>query len=146
MGTAPTFHDMNLSYGNGFAEGWITGAYTDMCKVTGKYMTEYQMKRLSVLTATEFGYIKISEFMLFARWFESGRYDYIWGKEFDTGKVMVALRTFIQERNDLIAKYEQEQREEEKRKEQERHRPMTWEEYCAVKGINKINPLGDLFN
>lgn len=84
--------------------------------------------------------------MLFARWFLAGKYNHIFGTNVDPLQLMVALRTFIQERNDLIAKYEQEQRDEEKRKEQERHRPMTWEEYCAVKGINKINPLVDLFN
>ena len=101
---------------------------------------------MASITASEYGYLKISEFMLFARWFMAGRYNHIFGTNVDPLQLMVALRTFIAERNDLIAKYEQAAREEAQRKEREQNRPMTWEDYCKAKNIKADNPLGLLFN
>ena len=84
--------------------------------------------------------------MLFCMWFRGGCYNHIFGSNVDPLQLMVALRMFIGERNEMITRYEQDERNERQRMEREQHPPITWEEYCERRGISKQNPLGLLFD
>lgn len=147
IGNAPTFIEINEAYGPGTSQAWLTSAWTSLNEYAGNSgkMTKKQIKELAVATVSAVGYIKISEFMLFARYFKEGAYNHIWGRNVDPLQLMTALGRFIQDRNQLIAQYENEQREEERRKQDEQKPPMTWEEYCAKNHLPKdYNPLHNL--
>ena len=147
MGTAPTFIDINKNYGYEVAQAWLTSAWAYISEQSGNKgkITDYQVRSMASITASEYGYLKISEFMLFARWFLAGKYNHIFGTNVDPLQLMVALRNFIAERNDLIARYEQAAREDMEKKERERNPPITWEQFCERNGMRKDNPLGAIF-
>ena len=79
----------------------------------------------------EFGYLKISELMLFFHWFKSGKFGRFYGSV-DPLVITTSLRDFMKERVRVIEKYEQEQRE--KAEEESRKRKISWEEYCKIEG------------
>ena len=147
MGTAPTFHTINAAYGQGTSEEWLVYAWTRLSEHAGNKgkITDYQLRDMAKTTVSCYGYLKISEFMLFALWFKAGRYNHIFGMNVDPLQLMVALRNFIAERNDMIARYEQDERDEARRKEMESRPPMTWDEYARKNNIKADNPLGNLF-
>ena len=147
MGTAPTFIEINNEYGVQVSQAWLTTAWTNISEQSGNKgkITDYQLRDMAKTTVSCYGYLKISEFMLFALWFKAGRYNHIFGTNVDPLQLMVALRNFIQERNDMIAHYEQDERDEARRKEMESRPPMTWEEYAKKNNIKADNPLGNLF-
>lgn len=148
MGSAPTFIEINKDYGREVSQTWLTTAWANISEQSGNKgkITDFQLRDMAKTTVSCYGYIKISEFMLFALWFKAGRYNHIFGTNVDPLQLMVALRTFIQERNDLIARYEQDEREEAQRKEMESHPPMTWEAFAKKNNIKADNPLGLIFN
>lgn len=103
------------------------------------------MRYLAGVTVSEFGWLKISEFMLFMRRFMSGRYAHIFGRDVDPLQLAEALREFCEERGTMMARYEQEKREERLKAEQAASPPVTWEEFCERNNIRRENPLGKLF-
>lgn len=137
VGNAPTFHAINAAYGKDTAEGWLTIAWTRLNEYAGNQgkVTEYQLRELAITTVMGYGHLKISEFMLFSRYFKEGKYNHIWGRNVDPLQLMEALRSFIAERNDMLSHYIQEEREERERKEREEQPPMSYLDYCAKHGI-----------
>lgn len=136
MGNAPTFAAINTAYGVATSEEWLVYAWTTISEYAGNTgkITPYQLKAMATATVADFGYLKISEFMLFLRWFMSGRYESIKGAAVDPLQLMVALRSFIKERNILRGRYEQEEREERVKEENRKNPPMTYAEWRARHG------------
>lgn len=141
MGDYPTLRDINQAYGNGFAAEWLVQHVTNLTLHTGaKNLSVGQVRELSQIIATEYQYLKVTEILLFFFRFKAGHYGHFYGNT-DPMVVTCALRDFMQERNHLISIYEQEQRELREAEERKANPPISWEEYCRLKGINKPTPL-----
>ena len=82
--------------------------------------------------------------MLFLHRFKLGNYGHFFGNV-DPMVISGALTEFLKERGNIIDKHEQEQREKKEEEERKANPPMTWEEYCLQNGIDKENPLKNLF-
>lgn len=120
FGTAPTMTVVGLAYGPNAAEQWLLPqlhSVTEFCGCRDK-LSDRQMRELASMIAVEFGYLKVSEVMLFLYRLKSGRYGKFYGA-MDPMSVMIALRQrFMAERAEAID--ERERREAEC--ERERHR------------------------
>lgn len=136
MGNAPTFVAIKAAYGHEVSETWLCIAWTEINEYAGNSgkLTEHQLRRLARRTMSGYGYLNIAEYMLFVRWMEEGRYDHIFGKNVDPLQLMTALGEFVGQRNELIGRYEQKEREERERLERETNPVMTYEEWCAKHG------------
>ena len=147
MGNAPTFFGINSGYQTKASEAWLCTAWAMLSEYAGNQgkLSDLQIKLLAQATVSEFGWLKITEFMLFMRKFMSGKYSRIFGKNVDPLKLTDALREFVGERNEMIARYTQTEHEEQRKREQEEHPPITWEEYCRGRGISEDNPFMTLF-
>ena len=141
MGDYPTLRDINEAYGKNFAAEWLTPHLTDLSLMTGaKNITEYQHKQLAIIISTEYFWLKVTELMIFFHRFKSGLYGKFYGA-IDPLTITCSLRDFLSDRNYLIGLYEQEERERREAEERKQNSPISWEEYCKSKGINKPNPL-----
>ena len=136
MGDYPTLTDICQAYGPMFAAKWLMPQIADMSLFVGaKNLTQRQQMQLAEVIATEYYYLKVTELLLFFYRFKAGHYGRFYGSV-DPMVVTCALRTFVQERNDLITYYENRKCEEEKQKEAERNRDtMNLEEWLEIKTI-----------
>jgi len=133
MGDYPTLTDINAAYGNNMAQKWLMPQLADLSLYTGaKNLTQRQMLQLANIIATEYHYLKVTELLMFFHRFKAGAYGQFYGNV-DPMVVTCALRTFIQERNDIIARCEQEQRERERIEERKQNPPISYEEYLKLK-------------
>ena len=82
----------------------------------------------------EYHWLKITEVLLFFHRFKMGRYGRFYGSV-DPMVVTCALRQFIDERNEILAQYEQQEREKRQREYDRTHPAMTREEWLEVKTI-----------
>lgn len=139
MGDYPTLRDIDVAYGKGFASMWLVPQIDNLARYTGaKNLTEVQQEELARVIAADCRHLKITELLLFFYRFKTGRYGRFYGTV-DPMVITCALREFVNERNIMIDKFIQEERE--RKAEEEKKPAVTWEEYCEMKGINKPNPL-----
>lgn len=130
MGDYPTLTDLKQAYGKNFAAIWLVPQIDNLTLFTGaKNITEQQHEELSKIIAAEYGYLKVTELLLFFHRFKAGRYGRFYGSV-DPMVITCALREFMRERNDMIAQYEQERRE---RESESKEPTMTHEEYLKLK-------------
>lgn len=132
FGNAPVLWDMNRQIGRGTSEEWLVYHLADLCEYAGarEKMTGNQIKQVAELIATDFGFLKVTELMLFFRRMKTGCYGTFYGTV-DPFIIMNALRKFVDERNDLIA-----QREEERLKKAiaaDKAGVVSYEEYLKTK-------------
>ncbi len=132
FGNAPTLWQANNAYGRGTAEELLVYHLADLGEYTGvrDKMTTNQIRQMAELIAADYGYVKISEFMLFCRRMKAGRYGSFYGVV-DPMVIMSALRTFILERNDMISEHEQQKEQE--RQEKAMRGCVSYEEYLKTK-------------
>lgn len=105
----------------------------EYCGTKTKWSTN-QLSQLAHMIAREYFYLKVTELMLFFVRFKGAHYGRFYGVE-DPMVVTCALRTFISERNDIIARCEQEQREKRKADEIKRNPPISREDWELIKPI-----------
>ena len=135
MGDYPTLTDINAAYGNNMAQKWLMPQLADLSLYTGaKNLTQRQMLQLANIISTEYHYLKVTELLMFFHRFKAGAYGQFYGNV-DPMVVTCALRTFIQERSDIIARCEQEQREKRKADEIKRNPPISREDWELIKPI-----------
>lgn len=144
IGNYPTLFAINQTYGKGASEEWLTYVWTSLSEYAGNKgkLTDYQLREMAISTVMDFGFLKITEIMLFCRRVKAGKFKNIFGVNVDPLQLMTYLETFVEERNIMLSRYEQEEREERERKEREQCPPMSYQEWCARHGRTpKINPL-----
>lgn len=140
MGDYPTLRDICAAYGKNFSIEWLIPLIDNLALYTGaRNLKEAQQLELARIIAAEYRHLKITEVLLFFARFKAGRYGRFYGSV-DPMVITCALRDFIRERNELINYYEQEKKNNKSNNEQ----PVTWQEYCQMKGISKPNPLTQL--
>jgi hypothetical protein len=129
MGEYPTLRAVNEAYGPTFSEQWLYVEIADMSLFVGaKNLDKRQQMQLAQVIATEYRHLKVTELLLFFHRFKTGRYGHFYGSV-DPMVITCALRTFIAERNELIARYEQQRREQEEEEYRKNHPPMSYDEW-----------------
>ena len=140
FGKAPTLGLLKKTYGDNAATMWLLPQLYDLCEYTGaKKMDVQQATMLAEVIAQQYGYLKVSELLLFFFRFKTGVYGRFYGAV-DPLVITSALKDFLKERDWAFEKHEQYLRHLEQLEEAKVPR-MTWEEYAAKNGITSPNPL-----
>lgn len=111
FGDAPTLWDANNTYGSGTSEEWLIYQLTDLSEFTGvsKKISAPQISQMAQLIVGDYGYLKMTEVMLFLRMFKMGRYGTFYGNV-DPIVIMSALGRFVvEERNAVLGAREREE-------------------------------------
>ena len=113
IGDYPTLLDLKQAYGKNFAAIWLVPQIDNLTLFTGaKNITEQQHEELAKIIAAEYGYLKVTELLLFFHRFKAGHYGRFYGSV-DPMVITCALHDFIKERNIFIDQYEREKKERE---------------------------------
>ncbi len=100
FGTAPTLLALRCAYHDEAATMWMLPQLYDLSEYCGvkEKLDKDQMTQLARIIVTEFGYLKVSEIMLFLHRFKAGRYGRFYGA-IDPMIIVTALRhDFMNER------------------------------------------------
>lgn len=107
FGKAPTLSQVNAAYGKGTSEEWLTYQLANISEYSGARgkIGDPQIEEMAKLITNTWHWLKVSEVMLFFRWFKLGKYGQFYGS-FDPLIMMTAMRSFLRERNDMYARKE----------------------------------------
>lgn len=122
FGTAPTLVILRHAYHDEAATMWLLPLLYDLCEYCGvkEKLDKNQLKQLARTIASEFGFLKVSEIMLFLHHFKAGRYGRFYGA-IDPMIIIMALRqNFMHERAAAIEKRECAERQAE------------WQAHCRL--------------
>lgn len=122
FGTAPTLLTLRCAYYDDAATIWMLPQLYDLNEYCGckEKLDEGQMTQLARIIITEFGYLKVSEIMLFLHRFKAGHYGRFYGAV-DPLAIVSALRySFMNERAEVIDEREHAQERAE------------WEAHCRL--------------
>lgn len=114
FGKAPSLGVMRLAYGHNVAESWMQIQLNDLAEFSGckGKLNERQITELASIIISKYGYLKLTEFMLFFQKFKRGEYGIFYGNV-DPMKILEAFPKFCEER---IHEYECKKRLEEEAK------------------------------
>lgn len=130
MGRAPSLGLLKKTYGKKTATMWLIPQIWDLCEYTnskGK-LDERQIEMLAEMISIEYGYMKVTELMLFFYRLKCGRYGKFYGV-IDPMAIMIALDQFRLERINYLANH--------KKEEPPRTDTITAEEYFKRKDISE---------
>lgn len=140
-GEAPTLIDVNLAYHSTASIIWLIAQLTSLqeqLNVPNK-MTVYQIDACAQNITERFGYLKLSELMLFFARLKGGLYNVDWHGYITPDKLVTALREhFIPYRNDLLHKIEKDRKEREQKKQRNAHDVMSHQEWIEIKIITAM--------
>lgn len=131
FGKAPTLAQVSKAYGSQTTEEWLIYQIVDLsefCKLKSK-LTSTQVKQTAQLIMNAYGYLKVSEVMLYFRRFKFGQYGRFYGSV-DAMIILDCIKKFCNERRDAI--HRQRKKEEEQRKERQMRGCIPWEEYQRI--------------
>ena len=130
LGNAPTLSLMNAAYGRNTSAAWTVPLLTDVSEFCGckDKLSDGQLEELAYIITAEYGYLKVTEVMLFCWWFKSGRYGRFYGSV-DPFVITAALRDFMRDRSLIIAR--EESRREAARQKEWKARAVSYEEWRA---------------
>ena len=132
MGDYPTLTDLKSAYGKNFAAIWLVPQIDNLTLFTGaKNITEQQHEELAKIISAEYGYLKVTELLLFFHRFKAGHYGRFYGTV-DPMVITCALKDFIKERNTFIDQFERDVNNI-KREEEKSLPTMSHEEYLKLK-------------
>lgn len=130
FGSAPTLSQVNTAYGANTSAAWLIPLLTDVSEFCGckEKITPKQIDALADIIVLNYGYLKVTEIMLYFWWFKSGRYGKFYGAV-DPMVITTTLHNFIKDRNVLIARKESE--DEERRQAEWKKNAITYEQWRA---------------
>ena len=117
FGTAPMLCVLDAAYGEGSAVTWLIPQLHNMCVAVGvkTKLDDEQLRQLAVMIRNEFGYLKVTEVMLFMWRLKGGHYGEFYGSV-DIQRIMRALRgKYSEERARILDRLEAELRAEQQR-------------------------------
>lgn len=117
FGTAPILCVLDAAYGEGSAVTWLIPQLHNMCVAVGvkTKLDDEQLRQLAVMIRNEFGYLKVTEVMLFMWRLKGGHYGEFYGSV-DMQRIMRALRgKYSEERARMLDRHEAEMRAEQQR-------------------------------
>lgn len=130
LGSAPTLSQVNAAYGANTSAAMMIPMLFDVSEFCGckEKITPKQIDQLADIITLDYGYLKVTEVMLFFWWFKGGRYGKFYGSV-DPMVITTALREFVKDRNVLIARKESE--DEERRQAEWKKNAITYEQWRA---------------
>lgn len=134
MGEHPTLARIGRDYGQNTATAWLIPQLYDLSEYCGcrDKLQGKPLEQCAAVIVAEFYFLKVSEVMLFFHLFKAGHYGKFYGSV-DPMVITCALRDFLHDRADIMARAEQERREREEREYREAHPPVSYEEYLRRK-------------
>lgn len=117
FGSAPMLCVLDAAYGEGSAVTWLIPQLHNMCVAVGvkTKLDDAQLRQLAVMIRNEFGYLKVTEVMLFMWRLKGGHYGEFYGSV-DIQRIMRALRgKYSEERARMLDRHEAELRAEQQR-------------------------------
>lgn len=135
FGTYPTLCELRAE-NETMTLQWLAMHLADLSTYCGaRNMDNSQLGGLAKTILAEYGYLKLTEVMLFIHRFKVGAFGTFYGSV-DPLTITNALLKFIKyDRGEAYDKRIQEEREERERKEREEQPPMSYLDYCAKHGI-----------
>ena len=129
---APTLAWLNAHCDNEAAVAWLIPQLTDLAVFSNsqKVLDDYQVESLASVIANSYGYLRLTELMMFFQDFKSGKYGRFYSSVSPLS-ITSALRQFVVERNELLSLYEARRASERRRREEQQ--AVTYEEYLAMK-------------
>lgn len=114
FGTAPTFQEIQETYGVCYVEAWWIAQLADINKTSGakEKMTSEQMRFTAKVMARKASHLKVTEAMLFLYRLRTQEYEKFYGAV-DPDVIFASLKTFERERADA---YRRKERSDEQRK------------------------------
>lgn len=139
-GKAPTLAVINRDYGEQVAIDWLVIELNDYQNFVGvkeeNKATYGVVREMSKMILKRFFYLKLSELMLFFQRLKYGDYGEMYGC-IDAVRILRGLRAFIDDRNAIVEKIEQEKRE--RQREEDKKNAVSYEEYCKIKKEKQEN-------
>lgn len=141
-GSAPTLAEVNRDYGEQVALDWIVIELNDYQGFVG--VKEENKAKLDVVCGLSrmilgrYYYLNLSELMLFFQKLKYGDYGEMYGCV-DAVRILRALRSFVFDRNIIIDKMEQAERE--RKQEEDRKNAISYEEYIERMKQRKVSGL-----
>lgn len=140
-GDAPSLWQVRKAYGRDALDSWLDIQLTDLvnfCGVKGKEEFSRITDAVVAVIADNFGYLKLSELMLFFQRFKAGHYGHFYGMV-DPLVITEALQVFLEYRADKLAaierkrrKLEQQQREVDRAEQERRGELLTADEWKDI--------------
>ena len=140
-GDAPSLRQVRKAYGGDTLDSWLDIQLTDLvnfCGVKGKEEFSRITDAVAAVIADNFGYLKLSELMLFFQRFKAGHYGHFYGTV-DPLVITEALQVFLECRADRLARIERDRhkteklkREEERAERERRGELLTAEEWKEI--------------
>lgn len=140
-GDTPTLFDVRKAYAPVAVESWLDIQLSDLvrfCGVKGKEEFTRIVDPVIEVVTDNFGYLKLSELMLFFQQFKAGMYGRFYGSV-DPMVITEALQQFLDFRADKLAaierkrrRAEQQQRESERTERERRGELLTAEEWKEI--------------
>jgi len=130
-------------YGNAVAVSLISEHLVGLLGFGDVKLMKSQYQDAVLLMASEYYFLNLKEWTIFFRRCKLGDYgQMVWGNKLNTQSLMCALKTFVRDRRDAIAKREQE--ELNKKLLQKDENAITWEEWQKMKhkANNKYYEVG----
>lgn len=145
LGEAPSLAVINHTYGSNTATIWLIAQLVDLVAFTNsrQLLNDQQVAMVAEMIAQEYGNLKCSEVMLFFYRFKFGKYGHFYGSV-DPMLITTALRSFLNERNEVLQRYESQQREQQR--EQWARDAITPQEYCKRHGLPPMESVIDIMN
>lgn len=141
MDEHPTLISLSKKYDKKFPSAWVMAQLHDLSEFCGssKKLTGHALQQCANVISMEFGFLKVSELLLFFQCFKAGKYGVFYGSV-DPLVITSALRMFCKDRATSLNRYEQEERE--RKEEESKKNAETWEQYCKRNGIvGRPHPL-----
>ena len=121
----------------GLQNSWLSAQITYLNSISGAtQMTEMQMTMLASNISQTYGYLKITELMVFFFQLAGGKYGKFYGAV-DPMQIMVDLNEFMKYRSVMLDKIESDRRSEERNKMLNNPKCITREQYEAQKKQNE---------
>lgn len=132
FGAYPELSVLRKKFGGNAPIMWLIPQLLDLSEFCGARdkFSKRQLSELAELIASEYYYLKISELMWFFRRFKLGDYERFYGSV-DPQIIMMALRRFVVDRNDIISKHLSD--EELHRLSEQQKGCVTYQEYLKLK-------------
>lgn len=141
--TTPSLVRSAYAFGRNKVETWLSLQLATIVAVEGERTTVTPESLMGIardlLSVPDFRTLRPTDIMLFCVQFRTGQYGKIYGR-LNTMDICAALREFCRWRQMQLDRAERE-RERQQRLEHEKT-AITWEQYCAIKGLTPDdNPL-----
>ncbi len=133
------------------AETWIECQIKEMSEYTGckDKMSVQQTEDIAKIILAAYPFLKATEIMLFFWWFKAGRYGRFYGAV-DAMVITTALRQFLKDRRDNLARIENERQKTQRDTEDKTHKPRVdaFRAKCKYYGVDALTFIRneDIFN